>query len=163
LWFCSDDRRGKGVAGCRGPKDKTMEPDGFAMPTPPRTSGFSCSRVELPLLTHPWLLTCSRVACCLARALAYGIESSRVGHWQNTSARTRERAGSIPLGPLGSVTPLPSPPAVTPSGLVYHHRRSYAARRTASRCFRLDCLVLLRSFSFRLAAPYLPSLPPQGS
>jgi hypothetical protein len=39
---------------------------------------FSCSRAELPLLTHPWLLTCSRVTCCLARAHAYGIESSQL-------------------------------------------------------------------------------------
>jgi hypothetical protein len=48
------------------------------MLTPPRTIGFSYSRVELPLLTHPWLLTYTRVTCCLARAHAYGIESSRL-------------------------------------------------------------------------------------
>jgi hypothetical protein len=80
------------------------------MPTPPRTSGFSCSRLSLHcsracaieirsahprsllqdrrawlyllravpvLLPHHWLLTCLRVACCLARALACGIEPSR--------------------------------------------------------------------------------------
>jgi hypothetical protein len=46
------DRRGKGVAGCRGPWSKTMEPNGFAIPTSPRTLGFSCPRVELPLPTH---------------------------------------------------------------------------------------------------------------
>jgi hypothetical protein len=47
LWSCSGDRRGIGVAGYRGPWDKTMEPDCFAMPSPPRTSGFSCSRLSL--------------------------------------------------------------------------------------------------------------------
>jgi hypothetical protein len=30
-------------------------------------------------------------------------ESSRAGHWQNTSARIRKRAGSIPLGPPPSL------------------------------------------------------------
>jgi hypothetical protein len=34
------------------PWDKTMEPDWFAKPTPPRTSGFSCSRAKPPLLTQ---------------------------------------------------------------------------------------------------------------
>jgi hypothetical protein len=43
---CSDDRRGKGVAGCRGPWSKTMELNGFAILTFPRTPGFSCSRAE---------------------------------------------------------------------------------------------------------------------
>jgi hypothetical protein len=57
-------------------------------------------------------------------------ELSRAGNWQNTSAHTRERAGSIPLGPPGSATPPSSPPIVTPSGSVYHRRRSCAARRT---------------------------------
>jgi hypothetical protein len=52
LWSCSDDRRGIGAAGRRGPWDKTMEPDWFAMLTPPRTSGFSCSRAKPPLLTQ---------------------------------------------------------------------------------------------------------------
>jgi hypothetical protein len=52
LWSCSDDRRGIGAAGCRGLWNETMEPDWFTMPTPPRTSGSSCSRVELPLPTH---------------------------------------------------------------------------------------------------------------
>jgi hypothetical protein len=42
----------KGVAGCRGPWDKMMEPNWFAMPSSPRTSGFSCSRAEPPLLTQ---------------------------------------------------------------------------------------------------------------
>jgi hypothetical protein len=59
------------------PWDETIESNWFAMLAPSRTSGFSCSRVELPLLSHPWFLTCSRVACCLAHALAYGIEPSR--------------------------------------------------------------------------------------
>jgi hypothetical protein len=40
-------------------------------------------------------------------------ESSRAGHRQNTSARTHERAGSIPLGPLGRVTPPSLPPTAT--------------------------------------------------
>jgi hypothetical protein len=73
------------------------------MPTPPRTSGFSCSRtctaetrpahprsllqdhrawshllrVVPVLLPHHWPSTCSRVACCPARAHACGIEPSR--------------------------------------------------------------------------------------
>jgi hypothetical protein len=59
------------------PWDETIEPDWFVMPIPPRTSRFSCSRVELPLLRHSWLLICSCVACYLARALACGIEPSR--------------------------------------------------------------------------------------
>jgi hypothetical protein len=42
----------KGVAGCRGPWDKMMEPNRFAMPSSPQTSGFSCSRAEPPLLTQ---------------------------------------------------------------------------------------------------------------
>jgi hypothetical protein len=52
------------------------------------------------------------------------------GHRQNTPARTRGCAGPIPLRPLGLATPLPSPPAVTPSGPAYHCRRSCAAHRT---------------------------------
>jgi hypothetical protein len=71
------DPRGVRTIGCRGPWDETIEPDWFAKPTSPRTLGFSCSRVELPLLTHPWLLTSSRVACCFACALACGIEPSQ--------------------------------------------------------------------------------------
>jgi hypothetical protein len=78
------------------PWDETIEPDWFAMPTPLRTSRSSCSRVELPLLTHvchrawsyllraapvllpyPWPSTCSCVACCLARAHVCRIEPSR--------------------------------------------------------------------------------------
>jgi hypothetical protein len=51
-WSCSNNRRGIGVAGCRGPWDKMMEPDWFAMSTPPRTSGFSCSWAKPPLLTR---------------------------------------------------------------------------------------------------------------
>jgi hypothetical protein len=46
LWSCSDGRREIGVARCRGPRSKTMEPNGLAIPTFPRTLGFSCSRVE---------------------------------------------------------------------------------------------------------------------
>jgi hypothetical protein len=76
LWSCLDDRRGIGAAGCRGPWDETIEPDWSAMLTPPRTLGFSCSRVELPLLMHPWLLTCSRVIYYPARAHACGIKPS---------------------------------------------------------------------------------------
>jgi hypothetical protein len=124
-----------------------MEPDWFAMPTPPRTSGSSCSWAKPPLLTrvccrstagrtlllaqeetlfdliapvralpaclrshpqgrrawpqplyaapvlllHPWPSTCSRMACCLVRAHAYGIEPSRppVEH-SRSHPRTRQ-------------------------------------------------------------------------
>jgi hypothetical protein len=59
------------------PWDETTEPDWFTMPIPSRTSRFSCSRAELPLLRHSWLLICSCVASYLARALACGIEPSR--------------------------------------------------------------------------------------
>jgi hypothetical protein len=73
-------------------------------------------------------------------------ESSRASHWQNTSARTRERAGSIPLGPPGPATPPPSPSAVMPSGLTYHRRRSCAARRRpARRCSTRRCPARRRS------------------
>jgi hypothetical protein len=43
------------------------------------------------LLSHHWLLICSRVACCLARALACGIEPSRplAKHFPSHS-RTRQ-------------------------------------------------------------------------
>jgi hypothetical protein len=70
-------------------------------------SHFLCAAPVLP--PYPWPLTCSCVACCLARAHVYGIEPSRPP--QNTSARNRERADSIPLGPPGSATLPPFPPA----------------------------------------------------
>jgi hypothetical protein len=91
LWSCLNNRRGKGVAGCRGLWNRMMEPDWFTMLIPSRPSGFSCSWVELPLLTYPWLLTCSRVACCLARAHACGIEPSwpLAKHFRSHS-RTRQ-------------------------------------------------------------------------
>jgi hypothetical protein len=89
---------------------KPIRPDWFAMPTPSRPTGFSCSRLSLHcsracaaetrsahprsllqdrrarshllrvvpvLLSHHWLSTCSRVACCLACAHACGIKPSR--------------------------------------------------------------------------------------
>jgi hypothetical protein len=60
------------------------------------------------------------------------VESSRAGHQQNTSARTRERTGSIPLGirVLQLRRPFHLLPAVTPSGPAYHRRWSCAERRT---------------------------------
>jgi hypothetical protein len=105
------------------PWDETIKPDWFTMPTPPRTSGFPCSRLSLHcsracaaetrsahprsllqdhrawshllravpvLLSHHWPSTCSCVACCLARALACGIEPSRplAKHFRSHS-RTR--------------------------------------------------------------------------
>jgi hypothetical protein len=97
------------------PWDETIEPDWFPMPTPLRTSGFSCSRVEHPLLTHPWLLTCSRVTCCLARAHAYGIESSRLlvehsrSHPRTHQSNSTRNSGScnFAAGPVLRVGPVP--------------------------------------------------------
>jgi hypothetical protein len=101
------------------------------------TRVVSCRTIAPGRISCAPLLFCSRIPSPqLARAWPVALhthtsaESSRAGHWQNTSARTRERAGSIPLGPPGPVTPLPFPSAVTPSGQVYHRRRSCAARRT---------------------------------
>jgi hypothetical protein len=39
--------------------------------------GLTAHKLSLPLLPHPWPSTCSRVACCLARAYACGNKSSR--------------------------------------------------------------------------------------
>jgi hypothetical protein len=41
------DPRGVRTVGCRGPWDETIEPDWFAKPTSPRTSGFSCYKLSL--------------------------------------------------------------------------------------------------------------------
>jgi hypothetical protein len=58
------------------------------------------------LLSHHWLLTCSRVACCLARAHACGIEPSRplAKHFRSHSrtrrfysARTSGFCNTVPL------------------------------------------------------------------
>jgi hypothetical protein len=39
--------------------------------------GLTAHKLSLTLLPHPWPSTCSRVACCLARAYACGNKSSR--------------------------------------------------------------------------------------
>jgi hypothetical protein len=59
-------------------RKKPIGPDWFAMLIPLRPSGFSCSRVELPLLRHSWLLICSRMTDYFARAHVCGIEPSRL-------------------------------------------------------------------------------------
>jgi hypothetical protein len=46
------DQQGVRTIGRRGPLGRDNRAGLFAILTPPRTSGFSCSRVELPLLTH---------------------------------------------------------------------------------------------------------------
>jgi hypothetical protein len=138
------DRRGKGVAGCHGPWNETMEPDWFAMPTPPRTSRFSCSRLSLlcsrtcaasALLPHQWLPACMRVVGCLAYARACGNELSRpsvlhravpasTSAWVKGARRAWLHRGSSEL-----VTPdrrLRS--ATSPSDLPRHKRFSASAR-----------------------------------
>jgi hypothetical protein len=72
-------------------RKKPIGPDWFATLIPSRPSGFSCSRVELPLLRHSWLLICSCVACYLARAHAYGNEPSwlLVKHFRSHSRTCR--------------------------------------------------------------------------
>jgi hypothetical protein len=136
--------------------EKLIGLDWFAMPTPPRISGFSCSRLSLHcsrrctaethsvcprsylqgrrawlyllcavpvLLSHHWLSTCSRVVCCLARALACGIKSSRLlaKHFRSHS-RTRRFNSARTSGSCNSTvlsiccdairTGLPPPPVL---------------------------------------------------
>jgi hypothetical protein len=75
------------------------------------------------LLSHHWPLTCSRVACCLARALACGIEPSRppVEHSRShprtrrsNSARTSEPCNSAVLSTCCDTirAGLPPPPVL---------------------------------------------------
>jgi hypothetical protein len=87
------------------------------------------ARPPLPFCFHTIGL---RLACAWFVALHMHVpaETSRVGHRQNTCVRTRERAGSISLGPLGRATSPSSPSVVTPSGPVYHCHRSCVARQT---------------------------------
>jgi hypothetical protein len=70
-------------------------------------------------------------------------ESSRAGHRQNTSARTRERAGSIPLGPSGPVTPPSLPPTATP----------FACRQNCLCCSSAPLCALLRHARPLFATP----------
>jgi hypothetical protein len=72
-------------------------------------------------------------------------EPSRAGQWQNASARTRERAGSVPLRPPGSTTSLSIPPVATP----------FACRQNHLCCPSAPLRVLLRH-----AHPLLATLPP---
>jgi hypothetical protein len=68
---------------------------------------------------------------------------SRAGHWQNTSARTHERAGSIPLGSLGRVTPPSLPPTLT----------SFACRYNCLCCSSTLLCALLRHAHPLFATP----------
>jgi hypothetical protein len=52
LWFCSAIDEGKELLDVVDLWDETMELDWFAMLTPSRTSGFSCSQAKPPLLTR---------------------------------------------------------------------------------------------------------------
>jgi hypothetical protein len=70
-------------------------------------------------------------------------ESSRAGHRQNTSARTHERAGSIPLGPSGRVTPPSLPPTAT----------SFACRYNCLCCSSTPLCALLRHARPLFATP----------
>jgi hypothetical protein len=70
-------------------------------------------------------------------------ESSRAGHWQNTSVRTRGRASLNPSGPPGPATPPSFPPAATP----------FACRQTRFYCSSAPLRVLLLHGRPRPATP----------
>jgi hypothetical protein len=95
------------------------------------------------LRSHHWLLTCSCVACCLARALACGIEPSRplAKHFRShsrtrrfNSARTSvwiKRARRAWLHRTSSEFVMPDHRlcfAASPSGLLRHNRPSTSVR-----------------------------------
>jgi hypothetical protein len=104
------------------------------------------------------------------------VESSQAGHWQNTSARIRERAGSIPLRPPGSAfyrplhllwrhqgqpttaagLPLRVEPASLYSYLDFRMDGGSSSCLVAPRplrAHRVRSLPSFRRLSFRLAAP----------
>jgi hypothetical protein len=73
------------------------------------------------LLSHHWLSTCSRVACCLARALACGIEPSRpLAKHFCSHLRTRRFNSAQTSRSCNSVVSLPGSPR--------HNRPSASAR-----------------------------------
>jgi hypothetical protein len=96
------------------------------------TAGILAQPFGRPLLLFCFHTNSPKFVCAWSVALHTHApaETNRAGHWQNTSAHTRERAGSIPLGPPDPITPPPSPSAATLSGPAYHCRRSCAARQT---------------------------------
>jgi hypothetical protein len=87
------DQRGVGTVGRRGPWDETMEPDWFAKPIPPRTSGFFLLTGQA-FTAHARVLQKhgrhTRVASC--RIAALGCISCAVPillshHWPSTCLR----------------------------------------------------------------------------
>jgi hypothetical protein len=113
------------------------------------------------LLSHHWLLICSRVACCLARALACGIEPSRplAKHFRSHS-RTRRFNSARTSGSCNSTVhstccdvirvDLPLPPVLRCAS---NPRRVTPAPTASCRCIASPSA---------FAAPYLPPLPPRG-
>jgi hypothetical protein len=159
------DPRGVRTVGCRGPWDESIEPDWFAKPTSPRTSGFSCSQLSLHcsrvcaaetrsahpcslrqdrrswlhlrhavlvLLSHHWLLTCSRVACCLARAHACGIRPSRL--LAKHFARIRGCAGPNASGPSPSLRRATLAPFASARAMVCSHLDTSKSSTSHSQC-----------------------------
>jgi hypothetical protein len=123
------------------------------------------------LLSHHWPLTCSRVACCLARAHACGIEPSRplAKHFRShlrthrfNSARTsgfcNSAALSICCDAIRTGLPLPlvlryasNPRRVTPASTSAWMKGARRAWLLRARCIRSP--PPLRCLSFRLAVP----------
>jgi hypothetical protein len=73
------------------------------------TAGILAQPFGRPLLLFCFHTNSPKFVCAWSVALHTHApaETNRAGHWQNTSARTRERAGSIPLGPSDPITPPP--------------------------------------------------------
>jgi hypothetical protein len=111
------------------------------------------------LLSHHWLLIYSRMACCLARALACGIKPSRplAKHFRShsqtcrfNSARTSGSCNSTVHSTCCDVirVDLPLPPVLRCAS---NPRRVTPAPTASCRCVASPSA---------FAAPYLPPLPP---
>jgi hypothetical protein len=138
-----------------------MEPNGFAIPTSPRTLGFSCSRVELPLPTH---MRCQSLAdrtpllaqeetlldlTAPVRALSAYLRNHSQGR-RSRFASTPSASNLLVRGPL----------------LCIRTRLQKRAESATGRTLSLasaDVLVQIRTnLHFCFVAPHSPFLPPRG-